>query len=372
MHKLQPFKLERYFARYEFNAPYLLSASDCESLALKELLSMATPQELDQWNGLSLGYSESEGHPFLRQAIAGMYTNTSAEQILVLAPEEGIYIAMQTLLSPGDKVVYISPAYQSLYEVARSIGCKMVPWQLQSNPAGWQIDLNLLEDLLSDNTRLLILNFPHNPTGFLPSFYELSAIIGLARAKDIIVFSDEMYRLLEYDEQQRLPAICDLYERGISLSGMSKCLAMPGLRIGWLVTSNLDWREKWINYKDYTTICNSAPSEVLAWIGLRARDRIIQRNLSIIDENLEHARQFFSRHATLFNWNPPRAGSVAFPEWLGPSSVDELSEALVERYGVMMVPGSLFDFPTQHFRLGLGRRNFREALERVNAYLQDD
>ena len=372
MYNLQPFKLERYFALYEFNAPYLLSASDCESLTLQELLALATPRGLELWNGLSLGYTESAGHPLLREAVAGLYNSISPEQVLILTPEEGIFIAMQTLLSPGDRVIYVSPAYQSLYEVGRTIGCEMIPWQLELCPEGWQVNLNRLESLLDDETRLIVLNFPHNPTGCLPSYSEVSSIIDLARAKNITVFSDEMYRLLEYDEQQRLPAVCDLYESGISLSGMSKSLAMPGLRIGWLASSNLDLIERWITFKDYTTICSSAPSEVLAWIGLGARDQIFQRNIGIIQKNLEHAGEFFIRHPSFFDWHPPLAGSVAFPKWLGPGTIDELCQALVDRQGVMMVPGSLFDFPTPHFRLGLGRRNFREALERFEVYLGED
>jgi aspartate/methionine/tyrosine aminotransferase len=371
MQNLQPFKLERYFARYEFSAPYLLSASDCESLDLSELLNLATDQGLDLWNSLSLGYTDSSGHPLLRKTIAGMYDKMNPEQILVLAPEEGIYITMQTLLSPNDQVVYLTPAYQSLFEVARSIGCEMVPWPIELSPKGWQLNLDRLAGLVSEKTRLLILNFPHNPTGYLPSQSELQTIIDLARSKNIIVFSDEMYRLLEYDERQRLPAICDIYERGITLAGMSKSLAMPGLRIGWLATSDKDFRERWITYKDYTTICNSAPSEVLAYIGLSAREQILKRNLKIIHQNFEHARQFFSRHREFFDWQPPQAGSVAFPSWLGTGTVDELSQALVEGYGVMLVPGSLFDFPAPHFRLGLGRRSFPGALEQVEAYLRD-
>jgi aspartate/methionine/tyrosine aminotransferase len=190
-------------------------------------------------------------------------------------------------------------------------------------------------------------------------------MIDLARSKNITIFSDEMYRFLEYDENQRLPAVCDLYEHGISLSGMSKSLAMPGLRIGWLSTSDSKLQERWITFKDYTTICSSAPSEVLAWMGLAAREKILQRNLNIIHNNLVYTGEFFQRYPSFFNWRPPRAGSVTFPEWLGPGTVDELSEVLVERYGVMLVPGSLFDFPDGNFRLGLGRRSFPEALGRV-------
>jgi aspartate/methionine/tyrosine aminotransferase len=183
MQNLRPFKLERYFAEYEFSAPYLLSASDCESLDINELLALATPHGLELWNNLSLGYTESAGLPLLRQAIADLYTSMSPEQILVLAPEEGIFIALHTLLSPGDKVMFVSPVYQSLYEVARSIGCEMKSWPLKSNSGGWQVDLNSLEDLLSDKTRLLILNFPHNPTGCLLSNSELNSILDLARSK---------------------------------------------------------------------------------------------------------------------------------------------------------------------------------------------
>jgi aspartate/methionine/tyrosine aminotransferase len=370
MHNLRPFKLERYFALHEFSAPYLLSASDCESLDLQELLAMASPQGLELWSRLSLGYTESAGHPILREAIAGLYEKISPDQILVMAPEEGIYIAMQTLLFPGDRVVFTAPAYQSLYEVARSIGCEMVPWQLERGQRGWEVNLNALEDLLHENTRLLILNFPHNPTGCLPSESDLHSIVELAGSRNITIFSDEMYRLLEYEEQQRLPSICDLYEDGISLSGMSKSLAMPGLRIGWLATSDRDLRERWITCKDYTTICNSAPSELLAWVGLEAREKILHRNLHIIQHNLEYASQFFRHHSSLFKWFPPQAGSVAFPEWLGPGTADELSQALVETQGVMIVPGSMFDSPNRYFRLGLGRRNFKEALERVEFHLQ--
>jgi aspartate/methionine/tyrosine aminotransferase len=370
MQNLQPFKLERYFARYEFSAPYLLSASDCESLGMNELLALADTHSLDLWTNLSLGYTESAGLPLLRETISRLYENTDPEQILVLAPEEGIFITMHSLLSPGDEVIYISPAYQSLYEIARSIGCKIIPCSLQPGSQGWQMDLDLLKKRITDKTRLLVINFPHNPTGFLPSRSELDALIGIARSKNTYVFSDEMYRLLEYDENQRLPAVCDLYELGISLSGMSKSLSMPGLRIGWLGTSDLGLRERWIRYKDYTTICSSAPSEVLALMGLRARDKISKRNIDIIRQNLKDAEGFFERHAGLFHWRPPQAGSVAFPEWRGVGTVEKLCQSLIEHQGVMLVSGSLFDYPGPYFRLGLGRKDFREALERVEGHLQ--
>jgi len=127
--------------------------------------------------------------------------------------------------------------------------------------------------------------------------------------------------------------------------------------------------KSWLAYKDYTTICSSAPSEVLALMGLRAGEAIISRNLGIIQGNLAAAQAFFEQHPGLFGWLPPQAGSVAFPAWTGPGSVDEFCKGVLEQQGVMIVPGSIFDYAGQHFRIGLGRRNFSEALGRVGAYL---
>ena len=369
MTTIAPFQLERYFALYEFSAPYLLSPSDCESLRLPDLLAMADQEMISLWQNLGLGYTESSGHPLLRETIAGLYTSAQPADILVMAPEEAIFIAMQTLLSPGDEIVAVHPAYQSLHEVARSIGCQVNSWPLVHRDGGWHLDLQILEDQITSRTRLLVINFPHNPTGFIPTLNELSRILELARRHHLFVFSDEMYRMLEYSPEQRLPAVCDLYEMGISLSGMSKSFSMPGLRIGWLATRAPGWIERWQTYKDYTTICNSAPSEVLAIMGLRARRRILERNLAIIQKNFTTADQFFRRHADRFTWIPPLAGSVAFPQWTGVGPVEKFCQDLVTQTGVMLVPGNLFGATGNHFRLGLGRKNFSEGLSYLEQFL---
>ena len=262
---IAPFKLERYFAEYEFSTKILMSSSDCESLSMNELLEMASQESMDLWKGLKLGYTETQGHPGLRVEVSRLYEKISPENLMVAAPEEAIYIAMQTLLKPGDHVIVLSPAYQSLYEIANAIGCKVTHWTLQSAPNGWQADLKQLAEFITPQTRLLVLNIPNNPTGFLPTRQEFDAIIDLARNHNLYVFSDEMYRLLEYDPDIRLPSVCDIYERGISLSGLSKSMALPGLRIGWLATQETHLLDKWMAFKDYTTICNSAPSEILGF-----------------------------------------------------------------------------------------------------------
>jgi aspartate/methionine/tyrosine aminotransferase len=368
---IAPFKLERYFAQYEFKVKYLLSPSDCESLGMDELLQMAVPESLALWHGLKLSYTESQGHPLLREEIAGLYQHIRPEQVLVAAPEEAIFIAMHSLLQPGDQVVAVSPAYQSLHQLARSIGCELIEWRLQPLADGsWQADLDLLERLLTARTRMLVINFPHNPTGLTLMRSDLNSIVALARKRGLILFSDEMYRLLEYEPASLLPPVCDLYERGISLSGLSKSFALPGLRIGWLVTQHSEWIGRWLEFKDYTTICNSAPGEILGLIALQNKQSILRRNLDIIRANLNSASKFFSDHPRQFTWFAPQAGSVAFPLWQGVGSVEEFCNTVLEKEAVMIVPGSLFDFPGNHFRVGLGRRNLPEALEHVAGYLK--
>jgi len=368
--QITDFKLERYFAEHEFKVRYLLSASDCEALALDELLGIADADALALWRGLKLSYTESQGHPQLRTEVAGLYRALGAESVLIAAPEELIFIAMNALLRPGDHMIVTYPGYQSLYAIAEALGCAVTRWPLTARDGRWRLDLDFLADQIRPETRLLVVNFPHNPTGYLPARNELDAIIELARRHDLHVFSDEMYRLLEYDAGERLPPVADLYERGISLSGLSKTFALPGLRIGWLAMRDADLLARCIAFHDYTTICNSAPSEILGIMALRAQDRIVARNLAIILRNRGEMARFCARHGDLFTWLPPQAGSVAFPQLRGARPVGEFCRDVLDKRDVMILPGDVFDHEGNHFRVGLGRTDFPEALAQVEAYLR--
>jgi aspartate/methionine/tyrosine aminotransferase len=366
---IQPFKLERYFAKYEFDVPYLLSSSDSEPITVPELLTFATDERRAQWENLSLGYTESKGHPDLLNGIAAMYAdNIAPENVIELVPEEGIYIAMQTLLSRGDHLISTAPGYQSLYEVARSNGCEISLW-MPNAENGWHFDIDALESLITPKTRMIAVNFPHNPTGYMPTHADFERIIAIARKNDIILFSDEMYRFFEYDSANRLPAAGELYENAISLCGLSKSFGMPGARVGWLITQNAAFMAQFQQYKDYTTICSSAPSEILGIIAVEAHEQLAARNLEIVNANLAVLDDFFVRWENLLRWQRPIAGTITFAEILRDVDIQSIADELVTSKGVMILPSLVYDYPGNYFRLGFGRRNLPQVLAKFEEFL---
>jgi aspartate/methionine/tyrosine aminotransferase len=362
------FALERYFARWEFAARYILCASDVESLSLGELLSLADADGRQRWNGLRLGYTESLGLPALRVAISELYEGVTHDDIITFAgAEEGVFVAMNALLDRGDHAVVVWPAYQSLYEIARDVGAdvSLVPLE----PDGWTLDLDRLARELRPNTRLVVVNFPHNPTGATIDRDTFQKLVTLVESHGARLFSDEVYRFLEHAPDTRLPGAVSCSERAVSLGVMSKSFGLAGLRIGWIATRDAKLRDRLARLKDYTTICNSGPSEVLALIALRARDAVLARTRNIVRANLYALETFFERNASWCEWIRPRAGSVAFPRLID-LDVDRFAAELVEQEGVLILPGSLFDYPGSHFRLGFGRMNMTEALSRFERFGQ--
>ncbi|MBS1876740.1 MAG: aminotransferase class I/II-fold pyridoxal phosphate-dependent enzyme [Acidobacteria bacterium] len=361
--RIEPFRLERYFAKHEFTTRYLLSSSDCESWSLGELLAMASPELREAWERQRFGYTDSLGHFGLRSRIAGLYESITPEQVLTAAPEEAIFILMHALLEAGDRVAVLTPAYQSLTAVARSIGCEVIAVPLAVADGGWSLDLDRLREAVTPSTRLLVVNFPHNPTGYLPTPETFAAIVDAARHSDAWLLCDEMYRLLEHEPTSRLPAAVDVYEKGVSLSGLSKSFGLPGLRVGWLAARDSALLDRCVGVKDYTTICGSAPSEALAMIALDASGLILRRNLDIVLRNRDAARACFA--PPNYRWLQPAGGSTGFPMWTGPGSVEDFAAAMLAERQVLAVPGGLFGWPGSHFRVGLGRENLPEVLAQL-------
>jgi aspartate/methionine/tyrosine aminotransferase len=364
---LSPFKLERYFARYEFSAQHLLCSSDCESLAVQDLLALE-PGASEGLQKHWLGYTESLGSPSLRQEISQVYTTILPEQVLVHSgAEEAIFLFMHAALRPGDHVIVHSPCYQSLTEVALSLGCQVTSWK-GKELNGWMPDIDELEAAIRPTTRVIVINTPHNPTGLLMDRESFLAINQIALQSGIILFSDEVYRESEYDPADRLPSACDVNDLAVSMGVMSKTYGLAGLRIGWIATHNAELYSRMTQLKDYTTICNSAPSEFLAELALRHRQKLAQRNLGIIAANLAVLDRFFAGHAEMFSWVRPKAGSIAFPMFIG-EDIERFCDQLVTSRGVLLLPGTIFDDQGNHFRIGFGRKNMPEAVTRLEEFL---
>jgi aspartate/methionine/tyrosine aminotransferase len=366
---LPQFKLEEYFAKYEFAAPFMMGSSDPETHTLTELVSMADEECLPLWNNLKFTYTETHGLPLLREEIRKTYTTQDKDNILVFAgAEEAIYITMKIMLQPGDQVVVLTPCYQSLKEIPKAAGANVTEISLDWENNNWSFNLEKFASVMTDQTKLVILNFPHNPTGFHPSQELFKAIINIVKQHDAYLFSDEVYRLSEQNPDDCLPNAVDCYEKAISLGVMSKSYGFPGLRIGWLASHNKALLHDLASYKNYTSICNSAPSEILALIALRNKEHILKRNREIAKNNLDLLDDFFASHSSVYEWYRPIAGFINFPRLKLNTDIDQYATQLINEEGVIILPGTLFDNSNNHFRLGFGRRNLPEALARLERF----
>ena len=359
--RIEDFALERYFARWEFAVRYQLSASDVEPYTLSALLELADPDARERWDRLSLGYTESAGLPALRQEIARLHASLAAENVLTFAgAEEGIFLTMLAALNAGDEVVVVTPAYQSLHSLPAAIGARVVEVRLRAEDR-WQLDPEAIARARTPRTRMIVVNFPHNPTGAHIDAQTQQRIVEIADDAKAMLLSDEVYRGLEYRSDEWLPAAADLSPRAVSLGVMSKSFALAGLRLGWIASRDTTLLDRIARLKDYTTICSSAPSEILSLVALRARERVLARSRDIVLRNLALANEFMAGQDGHIAWIPPRAGSVAFPRFRE-FDATRISEKLAQQGSTLLMPGSVFNADPHHFRVGLGRVDLPAAL----------
>lgn len=373
MIKLPDFRLETYFSKWEFNARHHMTASDAESISLRELLMMASSEELAQFETMSLGYTETFGAPDLRETIASTYANRSASEILCFAgASEGIFIANMVILDKDSHAVVVTPNYQS-HETLPVAICEATGVPLDPDDS-WSLDIDRVADAIRPNTKLVTINFPHNPTGAILSLERYNALITLCRKHGIYILHDEIFNGLGPTGAEHLPYIADLYERGLSLNVMSKAYGLPGLRIGWIACADTEIILKMERLKHYLSICNSGPSERLANIALNNRDKLLARNCAIVDENLPKWELFFERHPELFEWYRPDGSCTAFPRYKGPDGVEEFTRTLVEESGVLLLPSTIYrselsETPKDRFRLGFGRKGLEEGLAIMESHV---
>ena len=370
---MRDFALERYFSKWEFTAKYHMTASDIESMALSELLSMASPEDKNAFENQWLGYTETYGHAELRREIARTYETADPSNILCFAgAEEGVYIAMRVLLNREDHAIVVVPNYQAAETIPLDI-CHVSGVALDEKD-NWALDIDMIRRQIRPNTKLISINFPNNPTGAVLARDRFQALVSLCREQGIYLFSDEVYRLVERDPSIRLPQVADVYERGLSLNVMSKAYGLSGLRIGWIMTHDTALLEQMEGYKHYLSICNSAPSERLAIIALKAKERILERNRALVNGNAEKTGSFFNEFPQLFEWRRPDGGCVGFPRYKGPGDTNQFCKDLVEKTGVLLLPpeiyhSELLKTPGDRFRIGFGRKNMEKGLRVFRDYL---
>jgi aspartate/methionine/tyrosine aminotransferase len=371
---MRDFALEVFFSKWEFAAKFNLAGSDGENMTLAHLLALASPEDRAAFDGVSLGYTQTFGAPELRAEIAQTYETVSPEHLLCFAgAEEGIYVAMRVLLNADDHVIVVTPNYQAAETLPLSI-CEAtgVPLDVDRH---WELDMERLRAAIRPNTKLISINFPNNPTGKIIPRASLDAIVDMCRSRGIWLFSDEVYRLMERDPALRLPQAVDVYERAISLNVMSKAYGLGGLRIGWLACKDRAVLVKFERYKHFLSICNSAPSEVLARIALKSREKILEKNRRMVRGNIAVLNAFFADYRHLFDWREPDGGCVGFIRYKGADGVEEFTRRLVEESGVLFLPSSVYrselgPVPENCMRVGFGHGYVPAGLEALREWLQ--
>ncbi len=371
---INTFKIEDYLSKYEFSAPYLLCCSDAESISMHEVLALADDTDRALWQNLHLGYTEVKGLPSLRQTIVNaFYPDLTPDQILCFSgAEEGIFCALHAICTSLDHVIVLTPCYQSLKEIPQYKGCQLTTIPLREQNS-WKIEIELIKKAIKPNTKCVIINFPHNPTGQVINKKELQQLVDLLAENKIWLFSDEVYRLLgTVPHSDWVPPVVNMYSKGISLGVMSKAFGMAGLRIGWIACRDPVLLKQIERLKHYTSICNSSTSEIISMIALKNKEQILARNNNIVASNLKLLDNFFAEHVLQFSWVKPNGGCIGFVNYNSLEHVEKLCSRLIEKMGVLLLPASIYEVTSNHFRIGFGRKNMPEALDRFQEFLKQN
>lgn len=355
------FLLEDWIAQYRPRCRYNIASSDVQGLALDELLSLADEETRALWDSLTLGYSHSLGHPLLRAEIARLHPGVAPEDVHVFAgTTEAVLAAVGAALDPGDHAVVIGPTYQLLTGLPAVAGADVDQVDLTSED-GWALDVERVRSVCRPTTRLLILNAPNNPTGALPSPGQVRALAALAESLGARLLVDEVYRGLE-EPGTAPPAGAGLGPHAVTVSGLSKAYGLAGLRIGWVVSTDAAYRRRLREIRYWTTLNNSAPSEILAVVALRARGALLDRARSIVTANRALLEDFLAGHTDWFDWAPTRAGTTAYPR-LRHDDARRTAETLATRHGVFVVPSAVIPSQGEYLRIGLGRTDLPAGLD---------
>ena len=369
MRTIHDFELKRFFNDASSSmARANLSPSFAEPLSTDELLAFK-PDAAAQLTRLPLSYTGMHGGSELRQAIAAQYQELDPDEVIAACgADDALSLLFMALVGAGDHVIVQSPIYQPLTSVAEWSGAEITLWPASEQEA-WQPRLEDLHRLVRPSTRLIVVNFPHSPTGFVPDQDYLEQLRSLADDAGIIVICDEIYRGLPLTDAGEPPSLVDLSPKAVVVHSISKAYGLPGLRVGWVATRNEAVLAQVKRLRMHTNSFVGAPNEFLATLALRHTEQILSRNRTIARNNLAQLEGFFMRHTDLFSWHSPRSGVVVFPRWLGNESTTVLSEHALRDAGILLAPSAYFATDDRHVRIGFGTSTFASTLAMFEEYL---
>ena len=364
--KIEEFSLERIQSLYENIVPLNLSDSGVHPMSIRELLS---PAEIEELMGLELGYGWTNGEVSLRETIAGLYQDRGADDVIVTnGSAEANFLMVMSLLNPGDEIVVFTPNYLQILGWARAIGVDVKTVAHDAN-ADWDADIEKLRETVSAKTRLITICNPNNPTGATLSTEAMQALVDIAREHDIYLHADEVYKGSELNADEP-PSVVDLYEKAIATNGLSKAMALPGLRIGWLAGPAEEIYAAWQS-KDYTSITTSTVSEYIAERVLQPelRQTVLNRSKSILRENLALLTAWVDANSDFVSLIPPKAGGMAFVRYNRDINSTKLAHTLRTDCGVFILPGDVYGIDG-YFRVGIGapKSHLEPGLQKIGEY----
>lgn len=367
---IEKFKVEEWFNKYEKDAVYDLADTCVESLSLDELFEITGNKEayLAQLFQKKLNYGDIHGSSRLKSAISLLYQNQTSENITITHGAIGAnQLVIMSLINQGDKVVSIVPTYQQHYSIPKSFGADVKLYFLKQEN-NWLPDLTELENLVGNDTKMICMNNPNNPTGAVIPDEMLSKIVQIARKSDAYILCDEVYRGLNHTQNSFSVSIADIYEKGISTGSMSKVFSLAGLRLGWIV-ANTDIISQVNHHREYNTISVGIIDDYLASLAIENRDKIIKRNLEKIKTGKEILLTW-AKNEPHIEIIEPQGGTTAFVKYNLPLKSTELCKTLQEETGVMILPGETLELDG-YLRIGYAN-NFemlQKALELFSAWM---
>ncbi|RMF92928.1 MAG: aminotransferase class I/II-fold pyridoxal phosphate-dependent enzyme [Nitrospinota bacterium] len=366
----QPFALERLLSRWEHAVTYNLSESGVHPLTLKELVAYQ-PRLMEEMLATELGYAVTNGSPALREAIAHWYPGATVDNVLVtVGCIEANFLVLTTLLQPGDQVAIQVPNYLQTWGIAHNMGA--VPTTFSLNPdQEWALDVAALEAAVTDQTRLIAVCNPNNPTGKVFTSTEMEAVIRIAEARGAWLLADEVYAGAERETDRFTPTFYGRYDRVLATGSLSKAYGLPGLRVGWVVGPAEMIEQLWARH-DYLTISTTRLADILATLALspQVRPHLLQRGRHYIRRGWSILEAWVRENAPLVSLVPPQAGAIAFPRYhLAIDSVT-LVDRLIREHSVLVAAGDYFGIP-HHLRIsyGLEPEVLQEGLRRISTLL---